>query len=204
MERESPPPSSPIKGIVSVIVGLLLAVLGYNQLAPGNTAQQPAPNNPPAVKTEVVAPTTPSDTPRESPSAKALAASSTRHNLDIDERHHGHTLAKHVGKTDAELLERLKREPDISSASTWTDRDTAERCIGEALAANAAKIQTWLKRGGVDKLAFVSTCNSEKPIGRSIHHGKTTAEPCHKANIVLAIDRKSGDYFVLTAYPEAR
>jgi hypothetical protein len=43
----------------------------------------------------------------------------------------GHTLARHVGKTDAELIERLRREPQISSASTYTDRGAVADRIGE-------------------------------------------------------------------------
>src|SRR5689334_10011971 len=51
------------------------------------------------------------------------------HDLSADEADGGHTLQRHVGKSDAELIERLKREPQISSASTYTDRATAERVI---------------------------------------------------------------------------
>src|SRR5262249_4570432 len=47
------------------------------------------------------------------------------HDLSGDEAMGGHTLARHIGKTDAELIERLRQEPDISSASTYTDRQTA-------------------------------------------------------------------------------
>ena len=39
----------------------------------------------------------------------------------------GHTLARHVDKTDAELAERLRLEPQLSAASTYTDRAVAER-----------------------------------------------------------------------------
>jgi hypothetical protein len=48
----------------------------------------------------------------------AVAAQGTRRDLRADEALGGHTLARHVGKTDAELAARLKREPQISAAST--------------------------------------------------------------------------------------
>src|SRR5215475_9666075 len=51
------------------------------------------------------------------------------YNLERDEERGGHTLEKHVGRTDFELRERLKRERNISAASTWTDRITAEQTI---------------------------------------------------------------------------
>lgn len=212
MENENSAPSSPLKGIVSVVVGLLLAILGYKQFAPGDSSTQTPNNSAPPARQEPVdksagvenSRTSPSAAPTSGPGTKPAVQNSPRRDLEIDERHHGHTLAKHVGKTDAELLQRLKNESDISSASTWNDRDTAERCVGEALAENAQKIQAWVKRGGDEKLALDHTCSSPEAIGRSMRHGKSVSEPCHKARIVLAIDRKSGDYFVLTAYPEAR
>src|SRR5262249_44891553 len=68
--------------------------------------------------------------------------------LSIDESMGGHTLERHVGRTDAELRDRLRREPDISTASTYEDRVTAERVVGAALASNNRKLEAWLKRQG--------------------------------------------------------
>ena len=49
--------------------------------------------------------------------------------LAADESMGGHTLARHVGKTDSQLSDRLRREPQISAASTYTDREMAERTV---------------------------------------------------------------------------
>ena len=49
------------------------------------------------------------------------------YDLQADERLGGHTLARHVGRTDQELHERLRRDPQISAASTYTDVMTARR-----------------------------------------------------------------------------
>ena len=43
------------------------------------------------------------------------------YDLEADEALGGHTMARHVGRTDAQLAERLQRERDISAASTYTD-----------------------------------------------------------------------------------
>src|SRR5579864_3082552 len=56
--------------------------------------------------------------------------------LSQDESAGGHTLRKHVGRSDAELRERLRHEHNISAASTWTDRATAEAAVGLALQRN--------------------------------------------------------------------
>jgi hypothetical protein len=52
------------------------------------------------------------------------AAAASRRDLGGDESRGGHTLARHVGRTDSQLLDRLAREPRISAASTYTDRAT--------------------------------------------------------------------------------
>jgi len=59
---------------------------------------------------------------------------SDRYDLERDEKRGGHTLARHVGRSDADLGERLRRERQISAASTYTDRATAERVVALALA----------------------------------------------------------------------
>jgi hypothetical protein len=61
-------------------------------------------------------------TPPHSTAAPVATVESPRRDLSVDEDMGGHTLARHVGKTDAELRERLRREPNISTASTYTDR----------------------------------------------------------------------------------
>ena len=63
--------------------------------------------------------------------------------LSQDEASGGHTLRKHVGRSDDELRERLRHERHISAASTWSDRETAERAVGSALQQNRDKIERW-------------------------------------------------------------
>ena len=83
--------------------------------------------------------------PRATPSEPS-AATAAAYDLSRDEGR-GHTLEKHVGRTDDELRQRLKRERDISASSTWTDRSTAERTVGLALRAERRKIENWSERG---------------------------------------------------------
>lgn len=227
------------RGMASVIIGLIIAAVGYYQYG-GNPPAAKTPSNAPAVaqndapgeaaysrapkhsepKTDPWAdstpqpapskPVTPSSTnPQKSPGETKNSTSSVRsdapiRDLEQDEKMGGHTLRKHVGRTDAQLLERLKAEPDISSASTWTDKDTAERCVGAALAKNESKIKAWLKSGGDPRMTVDYIGDPQHPIGRSIRHGQTGSKPCFNARVVLAIDHRTHDFFVLTTYPEAR
>ena len=65
------------------------------------------------------------------------------YDLQRDEQLGGHTLRKHVGRTDDQLRERLEQEPHISAASTWTNSQLAEETVGAALRDQAARISRW-------------------------------------------------------------
>jgi hypothetical protein len=137
--------------------------------------------------------------PRESGSR---ASSGDRYDLAGDEQRGGHTLDKHVGRTDAQLSERLERERDISAASTWTDLTAAEETVAAALHANQAKIDRWNERG-YPRPNLALHFDAGHPIGRTMHHGQNTSEPCSGAVVVLKAGRDGG-FFVLTTYPEDR
>jgi hypothetical protein len=62
----------------------------------------------------------------------------------------GHTLAKHVGKTEGFLRNRLATEPGIKAASTFYDRQSAEKALVELIDANWSEITRWLRGGGFE------------------------------------------------------
>lgn len=113
----------------------------------------------------------------------------------------GHTLARHVGRTDEQLAERLRREPQISSASTYTDRETAEQLIAAALEHPGRPFDAWLRRTG-RRPNFVLRHVADHVIGRAISRGRTESAPCRFALIVLRWDERRDRYYVLTSYPE--
>ena len=124
------------------------------------------------------------------------------HNLAIDEEHGGHTLERHIGRSDAELHERLQHEPDISAASTYTDRATAERVVGAALRQNEDKIQRWAERGTRRPNLVLDYTDTNNAIGRVMFPRAMGSVPCDHAIVVLRAD---GDaYYVLTSYPECK
>lgn len=128
--------------------------------------------------------------------------SADRHDLSRDEERGGHTLRKHVGRTDDELRQRLEREPDISAASSWTDRATAEETVAAALRAERRKIEKWQRRSGVRRPNLVLHFDAGHAIGRSLVRGATQGVPCTEAAIVLRADGEG--FYVLTAYPETQ
>jgi toxin YxiD len=123
-----------------------------------------------------------------------------RRNLEIDEQRGGHTLRKHVGRSDQELLARLEHE-NISASSTWTDRASAEEAIGETLEHNA-KLERWRERiGRKPNLVLDYHGSPARPVGRCVARGSTAAVPAYDALVVLKA-YGADDFYVLTAYPE--
>jgi len=114
----------------------------------------------------------------------------------------GHTLQRHVGRSDADLIQRLKRDPQISSASTYTDRETAESVIAAALQSGNRAFAAWRERTG-RRPNFVLRYRAGQVIGRSVARGHSNAVPCHRAVVVLRWDDRRDRYYVLTSYPEA-
>lgn len=124
--------------------------------------------------------------------------------LSKDEASGGHTLAKHVGKTDAELLARMKKELRIASSSTFTDRALAERIVGETLLRESHLIDKWLARvGSRPNLVLHYRGDPQLPIGRCLNRRDKEPRPAWDAVVILKW-HPTKRYFVLTAYPELR
>jgi len=149
-------------------------------------------------------PTSSNGTISYSPAARPEAQGATGPSRDLsrDEAAGGHILRKHVGQTEEQLRQRLAREENITGASTYTDRATAERAVGSAIAQSHNLIQRWLdSSGGHPNL--VLDYDSDAPIGRTMNRGEHQSRPCTHALVVL---RYAGpnQYYVLTSYPECR
>ena len=171
---------SPVSAAVAMLVVLTVVWLQWRR--------EPAPASPP------VAPA-----PTAAPEARAEAV---RYDLGRDEARGGHTLARHVGWSDDQLRARLRREPDISAASTYTDRLTAERVVAAALARDQRRVEAWFGRvGSRPNLGLEYRGARGAVIGRTVRRGRTEAEPCIDAVVVLRWHREGG-FFVLTSYPE--
>ena len=123
------------------------------------------------------------------------------YDLARDEERGGHTLDRHVGRTDDELRERLERE-HISAASTWTDREAAETVVAEALAAERGRLENWMRRG-YPRANLALHYDAGRVIGRSLRRGDDRTVDCTSVVIVLRADGPES-FYVLTTYPEAR
>ncbi len=120
--------------------------------------------------------------------------------LDFHEAAGGHTLEKHVGKTEAELAQRLASERRISGASSFTYRSVAEAAIAEAMSKNQSAIDSWMKKRDN---RYTIDYNANKIIGITMRRGASKATQTSRLRIILQRSAKlPPGYFILTAYPQ--
>ena len=132
---------------------------------------------------------------------------------------HGHTIDRHVGKTDEELIQRLKNEFDtkgrkkmISASSSYKNIDIAQEVISEAIKSNRNKLNNWLKSADMDNLVLEFQGN--KTIGRGITKkdylnlidqkkipSSQDLKNLTNAKIILKKNPNGDGYFILTSYP---
>ena len=118
--------------------------------------------------------------------------------LDVE----GHTIEKHVGKSDAYLFERLQSE-DISAASTFNNMAEADYLVRMVLSARAELINIRLETERSNKKAFYH--KSDTPAGRVLKRGWNTPSAGNQVRVVLIRDQDYEEgFFILTAYPEMR
>ena len=135
--------------------------------------------------------------------SRSLAPETPRYDLRADEARGGHTIERHVGRTDDQLRDRLRREPNISAASTYTDLTTAETVIARAFAEDDDEVAAWRARRG-SRPNLVIDRTEPAPIGRSLRRNQREAAPCNRALVVVRWDVREDEAFVLTSYPECR
>ncbi|GLO63606.1 hypothetical protein MACH09_41140 [Vibrio sp. MACH09] len=113
----------------------------------------------------------------------------------------GHTIRRHVGRTDDELLARLQSEPDILGSSTYSDLNTAQKVVGNVLSRNSDSIQDWLQNSSKSRLTLNESFDYE--IGRVISKGADSSVPTNKAFVLLVKDPLAPKgYRVHTSFPK--
>ena len=121
--------------------------------------------------------------------------------LTAHENAGGHTLARHVGQTEAQLASRLATQPHIPRASSFRDRTIAEAAISEAIDVNQAAITAWLSGSRLRLQLNPYTASSQ--VGVSLERGATNLIPAQKVQAILLRDSHlSLGYYILTAYPD--
>lgn len=206
-----------VAGRMTMAVTAALCLLSLFASACSQPAPPPSQATPPIVSRPAEEPITPAgDDEAPAPTAESTPTEpapqapvrdreprvATRFDVDLerDERRGGHTIARHVGRTDAQLRARLSRE-SIAAASTYPDLETAERVVALALATNERRVLRWIdQRGPRANLAVRYRARDGLPTGRMLRRGDETADEVSGAVVVLRWRDEA--WYVLTSYPE--
>ncbi|MBC8725995.1 hypothetical protein F6X37_32020 [Paraburkholderia sp. 31.1] len=134
--------------------------------------------------------------------ARAARVTMGRVNLQMHEakggsRIGGHTLLKHVGRTEAQLRERLRLEPEKKVVSSFVNLEEAEWAISETMRANALQIHAWTK-------APNRVLTLRKDVGRKVGYALVRKidrlVDSSKVEVVLKYGTYNGmPYYILTA-----
>jgi len=112
----------------------------------------------------------------------------------------GHTLLKHIGKTEAQLRTRLAAEPGRMIVSSFHSLQAAEWAISKVMRANAPSVKVWASssnRGS--KLTLTDQVG--RTVGHGVVRGGVGVINLSKVKIVLKHETYNGmPYYVLTAY----
>lgn len=125
---------------------------------------------------------------------KLLATGRGGLDLTIEESRGGHTISRHVGLSDSDLL--ASNKPTHSS---FTDLVTADAATTEAIQENLNGIKSWLAAGSTPTLTLIKSASAY--VGRvRLADGSVVSSSSYK--VVLRADGRGGA-FVLTAFPTA-
>ncbi|MGF6656632.1 hypothetical protein OKW34_007222 [Paraburkholderia youngii] len=101
------------------------------------------------------------------------------HEANAGSRIGGHTILKHVGRTEAQLRERLRLESERRVVSSFRDLAAAEWAISKVMESNTSKIRNWAQSNPRRDLVLY------QDVGRKVGYGviRATGEFKHMSTI---------------------
>lgn len=110
-----------------------------------------------------------------------------------------HTVARHVGKSDAWLQRRMLHDSRLARSSSFTDKATAERALRDLFATKKGSIDAWL---AADSRSLSLEGAADTVIGRTATPNGGVMD-VRGYRVILVRDAQMPDgYRVLTAFPQ--
>ncbi len=144
------------------------------------------------------------------PGADDLDARDTRYRVNFTklalrtlkehERLGGHTIERHVAKSDSYLRNRLRRSRRMRAASTFYDMRTAQGTVQTTIRGNKRRVLKWLKKAR-PRARLALFYRGRRNIGKTLRRGYSRPRGVRNARVILQA-RSRTDFFVLTAYPQ--
>ncbi len=124
--------------------------------------------------------------------------------LQTQEQAGGHTLARHVGWTNQQLVNRLISSPQIANASTYTNQGLASTNIQTALNYYRANLNNWASNRNTPVGATRAVDYQTQTIVGRVAFRPPTLNNIRNSTNLRVVMRKSnggGRCIVLTSYP---
>ena len=126
----------------------------------------------------------------------------TRRNVEMQEAAGGHTIERHVDKSENWLRNRIETDPTLKIdgvASSFRNETIANRVQGQFIKQNKEAILNWLKSG--DNKPFVGVVEMNEPVGIVVERGKAGFVEANKARIVLFRNNSEHGWHIRTSFP---
>jgi len=121
--------------------------------------------------------------------------------LEREEAAGGHTLARHVGKSDAWLMARLAEDAHLHFASSYADRAAAEAAIETLLDRHRVRLNRWAERAP-DGAEFTVRGAADRPVGHTAWRPVDADHLAESRTVVVVVKKLDGAHcLVLTSYP---
>ncbi|NEO95055.1 MAG: hypothetical protein F6K56_34630 [Moorea sp. SIO3G5] len=132
--------------------------------------------------------------------AQCVPANFTSNWLQQQEYLGGHTIDRHVGKSDQQLVNRLINAPRISAASTYPDLATAATNIQAALRANRNKLNSWVLDAAIGEKRAVKY-RAREVVGRVASRPPSLSNISNSRKLLVVMEKTAkGDCLLLTSY----
>jgi hypothetical protein len=115
----------------------------------------------------------------------------------------GHTIEKHVGKSEAWLRNRLEKDPKMKNepfASSFRNEAIANRVQGQFVKQNRAALEAWLEKSGKGG-RLTRKVEMNEPVGIVVERGKTGATVTNISVVVAVRDSSPQGWHILTSFP---
>ena len=115
----------------------------------------------------------------------------------------GHTLERHVGKTDEQLKERLRTD-NVSAASTYYDKETETKAVKDSLKQHEKEKKKWLKESKENRLVLNTKHNFA--VGKTVLKKDMRVKDGLR-NTVTVLQRDKGSqlgFKIITSYPSEK
>lgn len=112
----------------------------------------------------------------------------------------GHTIERHVGKTEEQLKERLRTDK-VSAASTYYDKEIATKAVKDTLKQHEQEIDNWLKNSKENRLVLHT--KHSFPVGKVVLKPDMQVKDKLTNTVTVLARDKSGSlgFKIITSYP---